>query len=109
MFGYTIENAKRYWGARAIYKGFRDDYFIDMLRDRQSSDGMSDPLSDEDRAFMEWVNEVALPWLRKEVKEQGLSTDEEKELVFKNSGYELRANPNRSYGYLYIGAAELKK
>ena len=106
MFGYIIKEHKRYWGARAIYRGFRDDYHIDLLMDRQSVKGMSDPPNEDDEAFIDWVNKTGLPWLRKEVKRIGLSTDENREIVFKEGDYEIKANPNSSYGYLYIGAAQ---
>ena len=108
MIGYKIDipNRQRYWGARAIFKGYRDDYLIELIANRQSTDGMSDPVSPEDYAFFLWLNERALPWLRKEVKRLALATDEAKDVVFKEFKYELRANTNASCGYLYIGVVE---
>jgi hypothetical protein len=108
MFGYKmdIDGRKRYWGARAIFKGYSDKYNIDLLWDRQSVDGMSDPAIPEDEAFVLWINERALPWLREKVKELALSTNEAQDIVLQEFNYELRANTNGSCGYLYIGAAE---
>lgn len=102
MFGYPIEGAeelKRYWGARAIYKGYSADYYIDLLRDRQSGRGV-------DNAFLDWINNRALPWLRKEVKRAVLEPHKREEVVLREFKYELKANTNASHGYLYIGAAE---
>jgi hypothetical protein len=108
-FGKQIEGDSRlWWGARAIFKGCSDNYLIDLLRDRQSSKGFEDSdVSEQDRqAFMNWLNKRALPWLRTEVKRRHLSTDIAEEIVFQEWKYELRANTNASYGYLYIGAVE---
>jgi hypothetical protein len=88
-----------YWGARAIYKGY-PYYDIDLLSDRQTFEGTSN------NAFGVWLNRRALPWLKAEVKRLSLCTDEAQEIVFREFKYELRANTNGSYGYLYIGAIE---
>lgn len=97
MFGYPIETPRtRYWGARAI---FQRDY-IDLVPNRQIFDGV------EDKAFDTWLNKRAIPWLRAEVTKTGLSNTETKELVLHEFIYELRANPQNSHGYLYIGAVE---
>ena len=100
-FGYKMaENRVGYWGARAIYKGSRDNYWVDLLPDRQSGEDISDE-------FMEWLQQTAVPWLKKEVKEQRVSTSTPKELCLNDGNFELKANTNGSYGYLYIGAVEL--
>jgi len=101
-FGFPIDEPRvAYWGARAIYKGYQDDYRIDLLFDRQSAD-------DANEEFINWVNNRALPWLRDEVRKQALATDSSKRLEYREFKYVLRATPNGSYGYLYIGAAELE-
>ena len=103
MFGHQIEGDHlRYWGARTIYKNQE----IDMLRDRQSSDGIGH--EPEDQAFIKWLNERALPWLREKVKEISLAVDDPQELVLHEFKYELRASTHQSHGYLYIGAVEHK-
>jgi hypothetical protein len=109
FFGYrTPEFGNEYaqfWGARAIYNS--RTYSIDLLFDRQSSD-LPGYVGNAEPDLQKWVNKIALPWLRKEVKKTGLSGDESRELVFKDGRYELRANPKSSFGYLYIGAVKHK-
>jgi len=111
MFGHKHENfgkGKRYWGARAIYASrprlLRQDYDIDLLWDRQSTDGVEDDA--ESQEFVNWLNGRALPWLRAKVKEIGLAIDDPQELVLHEFKYELRASTHGSHGYLYIGAVE---
>jgi hypothetical protein len=98
MFGRPIEGDRVcWWGARAIYNG-SSPYYIDIVPNRRSSDGKDEP------GFYEWLNKRALPWLRNEVARIGLSTTDERVLVFEEGVYRLEACTNRSYGYLYIGA-----
>jgi hypothetical protein len=100
MFGYPIEVPRqRYWGARAIFQNGS----FSMLPDRQ---GLDAPQGPETTAFVTWLNCHALPWLRSEIARVGLTSSMNQELVLKQFKYELRANPNASYGYLYIGAVE---
>lgn len=100
MFGRAIEGGRvAYWGARAIYKGFTDKYFVDLLPDRQGGDNVSD-------GFLFWLNNRALPWLRYEVKRLALATDTDQAVSFSEYKYYLEASPQRSYGYLYVGAVE---
>ena len=102
-FGYTMDGPQvGYWGARAIYQGSYYDYYVDIVANRCSGkEGME--ISDE---FLAWLNETAIPWLRKEVKEQQLSIATPKLLTLEDGRFELKANTNGSYGYLYIGAIE---
>ena len=101
MFGLSITDPQiRYWGARAIYKNQQ----IDLLHDRQSSQNLGE--NADSKAFMTWLNERALPWLRRRVKELSLGTDDPQLIVLPEFKYELRACTNASYGYLYIGAVE---
>jgi hypothetical protein len=101
-FGYPIsEEHVGYWGARAIYQGVRDDYHVDVLWNRQDAEGASDE-------FTYWLNYRALPWLRAEMRRACLDTDSDECLELREFKFLLRATPNKSYGYLYIGAAELK-
>ena len=95
-----------WWGARAIYQGT----IIDLLADRQSAVG-----SDEERAELElWLNGTrrgktpavkgALVELRERVKVERPSTREAAVLVVERGGFRLEASPQRSYGYMYLGA-----
>ena len=101
MFGRPIKQTSVcYWGARAIYEGRAGKYFVDILYDRQSREGSIT------KEFITWLDDKALPWLRKEVERIGLGVDEDQVLKFEDGKYYLEASPNRSYGYLYIGAIE---
>jgi len=95
---FSFDEHIRYWGARAIFKGWSDNYRIDLLPDRQTGEDVNQP-------FLGWLNNRALPWLREEVK--ALCTDKAELVEFQEFKYVLKANTNGSCGYLYIGAAEL--
>jgi len=104
MWGYPIDNAAVYWGARAIYNW--NSYYIDLLPDRQSYEG-AEQTSAEGAAFCRWVNTKALPWLRKTVKRAKPSPNSEEVFELVEGDYVLRASCRSSYGYIYIGAARL--
>jgi hypothetical protein len=108
-----------YWGARAIiekaewgYKTFRRrgkpvrrytclcPQSLDLLPDRQTVARVAEQ-PDKDK-FFKWLNKEALPKLRKWVE----TVDQAGTEVFEytGNGYVLRATPNASYSYLYIGA-----
>ena len=100
MFGRVIEGERvAYLGARAIYEGYKRDYFVDLLPDRQGGENVSD-------AFLFWLNNRAMPWLRATVKSQALGTDSNEALSLTEYKYHLCASPQGSYGYLYVGAVE---
>ena len=99
-FGRTIQGERvSYWGARVIYEGYKQNYYIDLLPDRQGGENVGD-------AFLYWLNHRAMPWLRQRVKELGLNVDDDQVLVLDEFKYRLEASTNRSYGYLYCGAIE---
>ena len=121
MFGLPIEGEHtRYWGARAIYSNrmvpvmrrhrgksytdYKAVISLDILHDRQGFES-KDPAGDKD--FGNWVNEVALPWLRKECGKRSITTDSSEVMELKDGNRLIRATPNSSHGYMYIGAAEL--
>lgn len=96
-----------WWGARAIYQGAA----IDLLADRQSAVGTAD----ERDALERWLNGTprygktpavkgALAEMREKVKAERPSTREAAVLVVERDGFRLEASPQRSYGYLYLGA-----
>jgi hypothetical protein len=100
MFGRKIEGPQiAYWGARAIFDKNQE---IDLVWDRQSGEGIKG-------RFQIWIEKRALPWLRHEVKKIGLGIESREVLVFVEGVYTLEATPNRSYGYLYIGAVQCEE
>jgi hypothetical protein len=99
------------WGARAIYTG----QHIDLLPDRQSWSLADYSEDDEDttsvcyeerqariQPLLTWVNNVGLPFLRKEAT--NLYTDENRTVELNDGKFHIEANPQSSYGYLYIRA-----
>ena len=71
-FGRNIQGDQvAWWGARAIYQGYRTKYFIDLVWNRQGGDGKVS------EAMGFWLNNRALPWLREEVKRQANPGSEE--------------------------------
>lgn len=95
------ERAVRAWGARAIYQ-HGTKWPIDLLPDRQSWRPDEQPPAE----FEEWVNQIGLAWLRKEVTDLYLSPASEEVLRHDDGPYTIEASPRRSHGYLYIVAYE---
>ena len=90
------------WGARAIFQ----DHGIDLLPDRQTMTAKDDDQTAKDR-LAKWVNGTGLPFLRKEAKR--LYQDENRTVQFDQWPFHIEANPQSSYGYLYIRAWEEAK
>lgn len=91
------EQAIAVWGARGILGHQR----LDLLPDRQDFQGGT--LSEEERKrFIDWINQKALPTLRKTIAEKRWRNDSTERYEFSDGGFHLAANCNRSYGYLYI-------
>jgi hypothetical protein len=91
------EGTETFWGCRAIFR----DGTIDIVWDRTSSDG------DLKASGLEkWLNEQALPYLRHLAAHDDdfPQPNEYRSVEVFGDGFYLRANPQRSYGYLYIGA-----
>lgn len=101
--------AARKWGARAILEVVRQvriytyKTHVSLLQDRQTYvDPEPDPAAEVTVNFLRWVEKTAMPWLRKEVDRIGLGLDQDLEVALDSERYHLRANPRKSYGYLYI-------
>lgn len=115
MWGYPCgtESPKLYWGARAILEQGKHDYVgygekrklhwvpghLDLLWDRQSFVGQEDP---DKQKFIDWVNGKVLPAVRKWA--ETIPGDSREVFSFDGEGFVLKASPNGSYGYVYIGA-----
>jgi len=103
------------WGARAIYSpsSYREEGYgknrrtvndgpiVDILGDRQGFNG-------EDReavlALQAWLNTRGLKALRERLKLDYLDVAARRDVRVERGAYVLIANPNASYGYLYLGA-----
>jgi len=83
------------WGARAIFR----DGGVDCLWDRQGVYGGTD---EERKALCEWINNKGMPMMRHLAK--SLSASDNVEEIVEGDGYRMKANPRRSYGYLYLCA-----
>jgi hypothetical protein len=97
------EEATIAWGARAIYKYHPSaaEIMIDLLHDRQSTIGEQTELC----ALLDWVNETALPALKRELSRRAVTGEcSETVRVVSSKGFAIDASPNASYGYLYIVA-----
>ena len=95
------------WGARAIYTRSSfipaRGYQIDLVWDRSGPSGEATPA--ERKALGSWIDKRALPVLRAMAEAFELhGPDERGETVISGGGYTLRADPRRSYGYLYLVA-----
>jgi hypothetical protein len=89
------------WGARAIMEGNgHGSYRLDFLHDRQAVAGPKAEL----HKLCEWCNETGIPALRMRINELGIQPRERTLVVIERPGLRLIANPNASYGYLYICA-----
>lgn len=99
-FGLPMENVTTYWGARAIYKPSDKYLKIDILHDRQSCLGEK-PDRDE---LVAWLNATGMPWLKTNCK---LYSDSRDCVEHRDGKFTIKATPNGSFGYLYIGAGIL--
>jgi hypothetical protein len=98
--GYPRADAAFHWSARAIFQNAH----VDLLWDRQGIEG--EATEAEREALCTWLTKKALPHLRWLAKRIGfLRVDEDREVTVRGDGYELRANPRQSHGYLYLSAA----
>jgi hypothetical protein len=111
MFGFNIPQAvidkrgqpRSYWGARAIFQPQLKNP-IDLLPDRQT---WNPTPANKHPLLRPWLDNEALPWLRQQIKEKGIGSGSSEVLIYhrtKHENYTLMASPQRSYGYLYIGA-----
>ena len=100
-WGLAPEPGTRYhWSARTILA----DGGIDIVWDRTGMEG--DYTAAERVALCAWLD-VALPVLRSHAarSETFPHGSERREWLIEGDGFRLRANPNASYGYLYLSAA----
>jgi hypothetical protein len=95
------------WGARAIYTG----QYIDLLHDRMTWTVPGQELDIEKHrplvnSLDHWLSKKGLPFLRNEAK--GLYPDDDRVVTLDDGRFHIEASPQRSFGYLYIRAWELR-
>ena len=105
MFGLDIPECKQFWGCRAI---FDKNGYIDIVHDRKNSRNLFDSggmMMEHVKPFSFWLDKVALPALREWAK--NIPTNSREVFEFKTFRFIMRATPNASYGYMYVGAGIL--
>ena len=107
-----VEGCVAGWAARAIFQPSNLKFPFDLLHDRQGSMGLED--EEFGKHFLQHLNEVVLPELRKISRE--FSADESCRFVryytwHNDSSLVLVAqgSPNGSYGYFYLSVSLVKK
>jgi len=89
------EDAVAAWGARAILR----NYVLDMPPDRMNA-AFEDDTSKQ--VFLMWLNTRCAKWL--EAVARQARGDEAELFSFDDGPFHMRANTNKSYGYLYVTA-----
>jgi len=84
-----------WWGCRAIYHP--PDGIDRGYTSREGDDA-------EVKKLCEWLDTTGLGLLKERLKKEYLSPEERREVRVEEGGFVLVANPNQSYGYLYLGA-----
>ena len=95
------------WSARAIaitefgdHSKFAKVTGLDLLPDRQATLGEK---AQRD-AFCAWLNERGLPELRKAIIREDIRCGENRLVIVHLDQAVMHANPNASYGYVYVCA-----
>lgn len=79
---------------------------MQTLGDRQSYHGFDvDP--DADRDFVGWLNLTGMREIKAKLEEALIEPDSEAVVSFDDGPRHIEASPQRSHGYLYIGAWEV--
>lgn len=92
------------WGARAILSGRGDRQAIDLVPDRRQTwipEGAAMPPE-----FQDFLVEKVAPWLDRNCDAEGGSIDPggADVMTLAEGPFHVEASPQRSHGYLYIGA-----
>ena len=91
------------WGARAIWSENRN--FIDLLWDRQDMQGTSEGKT----LLTDWLNSIGFIELKRRMDDAKLTQNQNKLIIQSSGPFTITANPNSSYGYLYITATMKKE
>lgn len=90
-----------YWGARAIYTPYQG---IDLLWDRQQYNDSTEALAKAREALWTWISDKGLARLKKELVRRRIEARDSELVTVVDRRHTIIANPNRSHGYLYLGA-----
>ena len=102
--GYLTKAPPGFWNARAIFEGNRDPkhVMVDLLPDRQGTEG---EISAEDfKDLTKWLRDKGLKMLREKLAARGVKQSDKCTIIVSDAPFYLYADPNGSYGYLYIAA-----
>ena len=90
------EEAEAFFGVRMIFQSGR----LEFLPGRGSEVGEDSQV----QSLVDWLNQKALPALKKHIKTHGWNSATTETFVFEDGQKRLEASPNGSYGYMYISA-----
>lgn len=85
------------WGARAIFQ----HGIIDLVWDRKGY-AIAEGQEAVAKALGAWLDRTGLPKMREMLR--GVSQRSEDVYTYEADGYRIECSPQRSYGYLYMGA-----
>ncbi len=86
------------WGARAILTGSSKNQWVDLLSNRQQA------LPDAPAEFIAWLKGPMMTWLEGRCGERWIDPASGDLFRLDDGVFHAIASPQRSYGYLYIGA-----
>ena len=93
--------AEAFYGCRMIFQSGR----LEFLPGRGSEVGEENKV----QSLVEWLNQTALPQLKKHIKAQGWTSATTETFVLEDGQKRLEASPNGSFGYMYISAYVMPK
>ena len=107
-FGYRYrvpEGTKTFWGCRAILDARGSKPYVDFIHDRQSIAGEKEEM----KSLSGWLNSGILRAAFKKADQLFASgrirSDQRQEFIlYEDDRGIVLANPNASYGYLYVSA-----
>jgi hypothetical protein len=102
--GYLTEAPEGFWNARAIFKGSHtlNRVVVDLLGDRMGWEGsLPEPTRKE---IADWLNTKGMKMLKEKLAEKHVGGADKCTITVSDDPFYLYADPNSSYGYLYIAA-----
>ena len=104
LAGYLTEAPPGFWNARAIFKGSHDPkkVVVDLLWDRMGWEGSLPKDTREELAA--WLNIKGMKMLREKLAAKNVGGADKCTIMVSDAPFYIYADPNSSYGYLYIAA-----